>query len=150
MKTAIVVFFVAIAVLFGACSFSGNGYSGEVGGAFRDAAQIGLQREQVKQAAETDRQRIQAQADAADAASRERTAPYWLGAAVVVAACWFGVNWTRRPHRPVPAAPAHIAMWAQPYLAADERRYIDCVDGEWVVVDDVRRELLPVARRLVG
>lgn len=43
-----------------------------------------------------------------------------------------------------------VMLAALPILAARPGGYLAQVDGEWVVVDDAREELVPVARRLTG
>ena len=79
--------------------------------------------------------------------SRERLAPYWLAGLSVAGAAWFGAAWARRPHRPVPP---QVLMLAAPHLEERPAARLEMVEGDWCVVDDERRELIPVARRLSG
>ena len=122
---------------FGGCQASGGGYQ----------ADVGVSRERIKQDGATARARIQADVDAQQAGSRERLAPYWLAGLSVAGAAWFGAAWARRPHRPVPP---QVLMLAAPHLEERPAARLEMVEGDWCVVDDERRELIPVARRLSG
>ena len=104
-----------------------------------------------RQAGQTERTRIEANRDALLAESRERTteavAPWAAGSLIAFAIAAVLIAWSKRPHRPVPQ---HVLMLAAPELAQRPGARLEVVDGEWNVVDDARRELVPVGRRLTG
>ncbi len=147
MKATTALVVILLFLTFGAITYTGNGITASVGGIFGDMRAAAS----IRQQAETERARIAAQRDEALAESRERTlgtlAP-WVAVTVgTVALCWFGVHWSRRPHRP---APPQVVMLAAPELRTRPGARLEVVDGEWCVVDDARRELVPVERRLLG
>lgn len=93
--------------------------------------------QKVREEQRTARAQIEAEAQMVIAQEREATARLlWPVVAICITVAVVGVAWSKRSHRPLP--PVNLLAYA-------ERNQLEVVldDGEWWVVDDVRREMTP-------
>jgi len=93
--------------------------------------------QKVREEQRTARAQIEAEAQMVIAQEREATARLlWPVVAICATVAVVGVAWSKRTHRPLP--PVNLLAYA-------ERNQLQVVeeDGEWWVVDDVRREMTP-------
>ena len=93
--------------------------------------------QKVREEQRTARAQIEAEAQMVIAQEREATARLlWPVVAICITVAVVGVAWSKRVHRPLP--PVNLLAYA-------ERNQLEVVldDGEWWVVDDVRREMTP-------
>ncbi len=122
------------ALLFGAPVITGDGLAWD--------NTISLARIQAKERTELERldnERL--------AGERWADVQRWLiVAGVVVTVTWTG----GRMYRHRVEARKTVQLAALPYLVQRPGAYLEMVEGEWCVVDDTRREITPVARRLTG
>ncbi len=93
--------------------------------------------QRVREEQRTARAQIEAEAQMVMTQEREATARLlWPVVAICITVAIVGVAWSKRVHRPLP--PVNLLAYA-------ERNQLEVVldDGEWWVVDDVRREMTP-------
>ena len=126
MKTRhVIIVAAAILLLFGGCTFSGNGYQADAG--------VSLAR--VQEAGATDRTRIETDAQVQLSQSRERSlatvVPWAALCVVVVCACAVCVALARRPSAPVAQPPARLLGYADHYGGTE----ICQIDGEWALIE---------------
>mgnify|MGYP003543471390 FL=1 len=93
--------------------------------------------QRVREEQRTARAQIEAEAQMVIAQEREATARLlWPVVAICITVAVVGVAWSKRSHRPLP--PVNLLEYAK-------MNQLEVVldDGEWWVVDDVRREMTP-------
>ena len=93
--------------------------------------------QKVREEQRTARAQIEAEAQMVIAQEREATARLlWPVVAICITVAVVGVAWSKRSHRPLP--PVNLLEYAK-------MNQLEVVldDGEWWVVDDVRREMTP-------
>lgn len=128
-KLTWILIIVAVVLAFGGCNFSGGGYS----------ADIGVTSARIEQDGQTQRARIEADAQVAQAESRERSLAVvvpWLAVVVVAGSlCWLGVAWTRRPQPATPQPPMRLLTYQAQYPGTE----VCIVDGRWALMDGQER-----------